>query len=120
MKKRVIIVLKLLCIFSVSLYSQSNYIDTPCIENKRFKIKYFKCINDVEAYARYQKNADSVYVSQEVLKKSLNAIGIFVEVDWTLLGNYAYNYANISQFLEQKKKWLDWYKNNKCKNLKWP
>lgn len=121
MIKKFFIFFELLFVLSFTTYAQSKKIKEKCNENKQFRIEYFKCIDNVDAYAYKRKtNSKGIKVTQDLLIQSLKTIGKFSEVDWSLLGNYSFNYSDISKYLIQKKKWINWYELNKCRNLKWP
>jgi len=103
--------------FLHSCYGQKQIIILN--ENKEFKEKYFACIDNVEAYTLNKENKDSIQVDLPLFKESLSSISRFIKVDYTFLTNYDFKYPNYEVFKKEKEKWLNWYEENKHKNLKW-
>ena len=54
-----------------------------------------------------------------MFRNSHKSISKFTEVDFSLFANYLYMYGSYNEFKQEKIKWLNWYEENKCKNLKW-
>lgn len=80
-----------------------------CVENTQFKEKFFFNINYIE------KNITEV---QDVkFKNILYFLSKNVHVSFDRMLNYANTYP-IGVFEEDKKGWLKWYDENKCKNIK--
>ncbi len=79
-----------------------------CKENLVFKKVFFENIQNVE---------NLLYEIQgESLKNSLNFIGKYTKVSFESMANYAHTYL-AGVFFEDKKVWLKWYEDNKCKNI---
>ena len=83
---------------------------TGCIENKEFKEAFFKNISFVENYM-HGKGHRPEY------KSGLDFISRYVEVSYEEMLNYSGSYTNIEAFEKDKKRWLEWYEDNKCNNI---
>ena len=89
--------------------NNSHYTRNICNENKKFKNKFFKHINYIE---------ENITIKQdEKFKNSLNFISKYVNVSFNETINYANTYP-FGVFKKYKTKWLKWYDENKCKNIK--
>jgi hypothetical protein len=88
-------------------------------ENIDFKNHFFECIDNVESYTLRKKNKDSIEVGLTLFKQSLSSISQYIKVDYSLLANYEFRYSNYEIFKEEKGRWINWYEQNKYKDLKW-
>jgi hypothetical protein len=79
-----------------------------CSENLEFKAIYFGHIKNVENSVT--KNQD------ESFRRSLNFISNYSKVSFESMANYAKTYP-YGTFMEDRKKWLEWYEANKCNNI---
>ena len=82
--------------------------DKGCIENLGFKKTYFEHIENVENLITKTQN--------ESFHKSLDFISKYSKVSYESMANYARTYS-YGAFIVDKKKWLEWYEDNKCKNI---
>ncbi len=80
-----------------------------CNENEAFRKEFFAQID-------YITNNISVNQNQEFLN-ALNFLAMYTTVSFEEMSNYSRTYT-IGSFEKDKKVWLTWYENNKCKNLK--
>ena len=100
-----IVTLLISCSSSSKITSKN---DINCKENLVFKKEFFKNIKNVE---------NLIYeVQGESLKNSLDFIGKYTKVSFESMANYAHTYP-VGVFFEDKKVWLKWYEDNKCKNI---
>ncbi|TBO42077.1 hypothetical protein [Pedobacter kyonggii] len=102
-------ILVLLMLFSCSATKKN--IAKDCIENEVFKKKYFTSIKRVEDYVLGKGNKKS-------FQSSLKFISKYTQVSYNKMLNYNNSYAKFEDYEVDKKKWLEWYENNKCSNLK--
>jgi hypothetical protein len=82
--------------------------DKGCNENVEFKKAYFENIQNVENLITKSQN--------QSFHKSLNFISKYSKVSFGSMANYARTYP-YGSFEEDKKKLLEWYEDNKCKNI---
>ncbi len=97
-----------------------------CNENLKFKILFFKNIKVVEDYMKMEdttiiNNLEEYkhLMTDEKQKKifsSLQFISKYAHVSFESMANYAHTYP-IGIFQKDKKGWLRWYEENKCKNI---
>ena len=87
---------------------QSND-EKNCNENLEFRKAFFDNVRNVETLIDKNQN--------ESFKNSLNFIGKYTDVNFESMTNYAGTYP-IGVFEKDKKAWLSWYEENKCRNLK--
>jgi hypothetical protein len=100
----------LLLTISCSSSKQSNSkVENFCNENFDFKKEFFENINNVENLIEKSQN--------ESFRNSLKFIGKYASVSFESMANYARTYP-IGIFEKDKKVWLEWYENNKCKSIK--
>jgi hypothetical protein len=79
-----------------------------CNENLVFKKQFFGHIQNVE---------NLIYeIQNESFRNSLNFIGKYTHVSFESMSNYANTYPS-GIFLKDKKLWLKWYEDNRCKNI---
>lgn len=97
----------------------------PCTENIAFKKKYFYCLAIIEKRTiqatvpkQITKQELKAFVKDRDFTKSLRFISRYTKVSFGKIMNYNYNYASVEDFELDKKVWLAWYENNKCKDLK--
>jgi hypothetical protein len=81
-----------------------------CIENKKFKEKFFLSIQRVEDYVIGKGN-------KKHFKKSLKFISRYVHVSYDKMLNYNSSYTRYEDFEKDKTEWSKWYELNKCSNL---
>lgn len=79
-----------------------------CNENIDFKKKFFENVQNVENLIDKNQN--------ESFRNSLKFIAQYTDVSFESMTNYAGTYS-IGIFEKDKKIWLKWYEENKCKNL---
>ncbi|RYE53472.1 MAG: hypothetical protein EOP48_14315 [Sphingobacteriales bacterium] len=84
--------------------------EKACNENLEFKKTFFDNIQNVENLITKVQN--------ESFKKSLDFISKYSEVSYESMANYARTYP-YGAFENDKKKWLKWYEDNKCKNIQY-
>ena len=110
----------LIYLFCLSLLgcSLNSNINTKCKEDLEFKKEFFTCINNIESATYNKKNQDSLFISRILYNKSISLLSQFSLINYSYLCNYSEAYSPIN-FEEEKTKWLQWYDENKCKNLKW-
>ena len=95
-------------IFSCSLINNGN-MSKGCIENLKFKKEFFIRINIVDQNLSLKQ--DSLF------RNSLIFLSNYAPVSFYETMNYARIYP--PQALEiDKKVWIKWYEDNKCKNIK--
>ena len=82
--------------------------EKPCNENLVFKKLFFEHVQNVE---------NSIYeIQDESFRNSLKFIGKYTHVSFDRMSNYSNSYPD-GIFLTDKKIWLKWYEDNRCKNL---
>lgn len=97
-----------------------------CDENLKFKIQFFKNIKVVEDYVKIEDATifNNLEEYEQLMTKekqkqflsSLQFISKYAPVSFESMANYAHKYP-IGIFQEDKKGWLNWYEENKCKNI---
>ena len=96
-----------LTLFGINFgYSQSKNKD--CNENIAFKNTYFEHIKNVENLIYKEQN--------ESFHNSLKFISKYSYVSYESMANYARTYPG-GIFENDKKLWIKWYEENKCKNI---
>lgn len=100
----------LILIVFISNFSMSQEVQDSCKENLRFKKYFFKNISTVKEYGK---------VGEKWVSKALDQINLYVEVgDFEILGFGGIRYNSDEICDELISKYIDWYKQNKCRNLK--
>jgi len=107
MKRIHIIIISLIFLSCKPTNVVSN--DNNCVENAQFKEKFFSNVNYIEKNISVRQD--------EKFKNSLEFLSKYVHISFERMSNYANTYP-IGVFEEDKKGWLEWYKKNKCSNLK--
>lgn len=79
-----------------------------CNENFKFKTVYFGNIQNIENLIYNDQN--------ESFHNSLKFISNYAHVNFESMMNYSNTYSSVA-FEEDKKNWILWYENNKCKNI---
>lgn len=103
MRKILIFIFSIL--FSCGIYKSNK---NDCDENEKFKVKFFYHIN-------YIKN--NISISQDAkFRESIIFISNYAPVSTDRIMNYARTYPR-GVFEEDRKKWMVWYEENKCKNI---
>lgn len=103
MKKILILIIPILISCGASKLSKND-----CNENEKFKEKFFYQIE-------YIKN--HITVSQDSkFRESVIFISNYAPVSTNRIMNYAKTYP-VGIFEEDYKKWIEWYEENKCKNI---
>jgi hypothetical protein len=100
-----IVLLSLSCSSTKKIKSENK---TTCNENLVFKKQFIDNIKNVENLI--------LEVQGDSIKNSLKFIGKYTHVSFETMMNYAHTYP-YGVFLEDKKVWLKWYEENKCKNI---
>jgi len=103
--KKILLILLPIIFSGSSCKSGKNSIH--CIENKKFKKEFFMRINIVEQ----NLHQDSLFQS------SLIFLSNYAPVSFYEMMNYARIYP-LHALERDKKVWIIWYEDNKCKNLK--
>jgi hypothetical protein len=81
-----------------------------CIENTKFKTFFYKNIKIVEDRNNY---------SRKVISKALQNLNYYVIITGFEKCEFAgITYGNETVFNEYKKTWIEWYEQNKCRNIK--
>ena len=109
--KNLLVIFIIPFIFSCSLtkskiHSKEDY---QCTENLKFKNEFFKNINYIDSLINKEQNQD--------FHKSLEFISTYTHVSYETMLNYNRIYP-YGAYIKDKKNWLNWYEENKCKNLK--
>jgi hypothetical protein len=102
-----ILLLLLPIIFSVSSCKIGKS-SIDCIENNKFKKEFFMRINLVEQ--NLPLNQDSLFRSSLIFLSNYAPVSFYETV------NYARIYPP-QAFEKDKKLWIKWYEDNKCKNI---
>ena len=97
----------LLCISCSTLDKNKSEVDL-CNENLNFKKVFFENIQNVETKVTMEQD--------ESFHKSLKFISKYSKVSFEKMLNYARIYPFVT-FESDKKIWLKWYEENKCKNI---
>jgi hypothetical protein len=105
-----------------SLFSACSSINTSkiydCNENLKFKRKFFYNISVAE---KYTKESNTITKQPAITVKSffkaLDFISKYSKVPIGHIYNYQVGYTSIEEFEVEKKKWLNWYDANKCRNI---
>ena len=79
-----------------------------CIENDKFKEEFFRRINIVEQ--NLPLNQDSLFRSSLIFLSNYAPVSFYETI------NYARIYP-LKALERDKKVWIKWYEDNKCKNL---
>lgn len=90
--------------------SAKKVTSTDCIENSKFKERYFSSIEKVDNYI-LEKGDWKEY------KKGLEFIAKYTKVSYDRMLNYNNSYTSIEDYKRDKENWLKWYEENKCKNV---
>jgi hypothetical protein len=88
----------------------------PCVENLRFKQKFFDKIALVEQYVIAKNAQQKPAVSEAKFFRGLKFIAEYTKVSVDIKGKN--NYTDIEAFRRDKANWLNWYEANKCSALK--
>ena len=104
--KKILLILLPIIFSGSSCKSGKNSI--ACIENNKFKEEFFMRINIVEQ--NLSLNQDSLF------RSSLIFLSNYAPVSFYETMNYARIYP-LQAFEKDKKIWIKWYEDNKCKNL---
>ncbi len=107
--KKIIIAMIFPFIVSCSLSKMSG-LSTRCRENKKFKKTFFDKIDYIGANI-YGRSPDSTFIS------TLIFISNYAPVSFYKMRHYVISYTP-DVFQNDKKVWLRWYEENKCKNIK--
>ena len=103
MKKILILIVPILISCGPSRLNKNH-----CDENEKFKEKFFYHIDYIK------KN---ITVSQDSkFRESVIFISNYAPVSTERIMNYARTYP-LGVFEEDQKKWMEWYEENKCKNI---
>lgn len=98
-----------------------------CLENLDFKEKYFNLLNRIDFVVLREFDKDtstsnkSDFDSLEYsLLRNLDTISFYTRnVSYTNLFDYSFGYKSLELYNSDKNKWIEFYENNKCNNLKW-
>jgi len=97
-------------IYSTGIYSKHT--DT-CVENVIFKSNYIKSLQYIEDYVEDRKTDKKKF--GHCIDNMVRNSGIKSSVYY----GYIFRYRHKTDFYNDKKKWLLWYKEAKCNNLHW-
>lgn len=98
-----------------------------CLENLEFKEKYFRLLKRIDTVVlrkfdksspkSHQNDLDSEEYS---LINNLDTLSYYTSsVSYSKLFDYSFEYKNLEQYNSDKKKWIEYYEDNKCSNLIW-
>lgn len=90
-----------------------------CAENLKFKERFFNNISIIEKYTLQKTKGENYNIKLSDFEKSLEKLSQYVTISYEEIFNYNNSYPSIEVFERDKKGWLIWYEENKCKNLKW-
>lgn len=86
----------------------SNFTIITCNENQKFKEKFFYHIHNIDR---------NISVAQDMkFRESVIFISNYAPVSLERIMNYSRTYP-IGVYEEDRKKWLEWYEQNKCNNI---
>jgi hypothetical protein len=103
MKKILILIIPIL-ISCKAFKSNKN----DCNENEKFREMFFRHIENID---------NNIAVSQDSkFKESVIFISNYAPVSTNSIMNYARSYP-FGIYEEDRKKWIEWYEENKCKNI---
>lgn len=118
---RKLIILLILDIVLLSCSSHKRFFaPTPCNENLEFKRKFFYSVWVVEKYT-IEQGRPITYSDLVPEKKFVECYDFLYKATKIPAGNilnYQIGYANYKVFKVDKKKWLEWYEENKCSYIK--
>lgn len=95
-------------LISCAAINKTEKTKISCDENLKFKVEFFNQIKNVETQMITEKD--------ESFDRSLEFISKYAHVSFESMANYAHTYP-IGIFQQDKKGWLSWYEENKCKNI---
>jgi hypothetical protein len=102
------IYLILLCFSCSSIKKNIEPQKDHCNENLKFKIEFFKNIENIENQMTKEKD--------DTFDISLKFISKYTHVSFESMANYANNYP-IGVFEKDKEGWIKWYDKNKCNDI---
>jgi hypothetical protein len=89
-----------------------------CAENPAFQRAYFHHIGVVETYTMQRSTGAAEYtVGPDAFFASLEFIQVYAPVSMGKVLNYEPGYPDLKSFQQDKRKWLRWYRANKCRNI---
>lgn len=110
MKKNNVLI-KVITIFSIAIISCSCTTQKNiCNENIEFKKIFFQSIQNAEEVIYGKSHNRTKY------DEGLGFLNHYVFVDYEKTLNYRGIYT-LKGFEDDKKKWIDWYEQNKCSNI---
>lgn len=107
----------LLLLFAAALEGRGNA-PCACTENPAFQRAYFHHIGVVETYSVQRlTGAEEYTLGPDAFFASLEFIAAYAPVSMGEVLNYEPGYPNLKRFEQDKRKWLRWYRANKCRNI---
>jgi hypothetical protein len=110
MKTKFIISSILLLLFIQCSTPKNKVISSVCNENIEFKNIFMLNVTNVENYTTGKGD-------RKKFDESLVFLSKYVHISYEETMNYANEYTNYSVFKKDKDNWLQWYEENKCKNI---
>jgi len=111
--------------FTVISCSPSRQIDSVkslCDENLAFKKIFFNNVQNIDSAMTKQfdniDEVDSYWTDKRIksFQRSLKFISNYSKVSFESMLNYNQSYP-YGIFEEDRKKWINWYEDNKCRNI---
>ena len=103
------IVILIICVY-LSNFCISQVRKDNCKENLKFQRFFFENISIIKTYGK---------VGEKIVSKALDEINLYVKVgDFEILGYGGVRYNSDIICNELIKTYIEWYEQNKCRNLK--
>lgn len=118
----------LVLFFSCSTINKASH----CKENISFKKDFFSSIDIIEEFTRKRIDSSELNIpklnvidfpnfkklkNKREYTEAIYFLNDYVTISDSIL-NYFFEYSDLDMFYRDKKNWLNWYEENRCKKLK--